>query len=101
MTKQADTRDRVLDLIERLSVGDAIPSERQLSADLGVSRLTVRAALDELVREVDVEWGRMMGERPHFEREGSAPHPDDPYTVGTVRNALDEALRELGNQQAG
>ncbi|MGH3018296.1 MAG: GntR family transcriptional regulator, partial [Gaiellaceae bacterium] len=51
MTKQADTRDQVLDLIERLSVGEAIPSERQLSADLGVSRLTVRAALDELVRE--------------------------------------------------
>ena len=51
MTKQADTRDRVLDLIERLSVGEAIPSERQLSVDLGVSRLTVRAALDELVRE--------------------------------------------------
>jgi GntR family transcriptional regulator len=51
MTKQAETRERVLDLIEQLSVGDAIPSERQLSADLGVSRLTVRAALDELVRE--------------------------------------------------
>ena len=51
MTKQAETRGRVLDLIERLEVGDAIPSERQLSADLGVSRLTVRAALDELVRE--------------------------------------------------
>jgi GntR family transcriptional regulator len=51
MTKQADTRDQVLDLIERLSVGEAIPSERQLSTDLGVSRLTVRAALDELVRE--------------------------------------------------
>jgi GntR family transcriptional regulator len=51
MTKQSDTRDRVLDLIERLGVGDSIPSERQLSVDLGVSRLTVRAALDELVRE--------------------------------------------------
>ena len=51
MTKQAETRDRVLDLIEQLGVGDSIPSERQLSADLGVSRLTVRAALDELVRE--------------------------------------------------
>jgi GntR family transcriptional regulator len=51
MTKQADTRDRVLDLIDQLTVGDAIPSERQLSTDLGVSRLTVRAALDELVRE--------------------------------------------------
>jgi GntR family transcriptional regulator len=51
MTKQSDTRDRVRDLIEQLAVGDAIPSERQLTLDLGVSRLTVRAALDELVRE--------------------------------------------------
>jgi GntR family transcriptional regulator len=51
VTKQSETRARVLDLIERLGVGDAIPSERALSADLGVSRLTVRAALDELVRE--------------------------------------------------
>ena len=41
----------MLELIERLVVGDAIPSERQLSADLKVSRLTVRAALDDLVRE--------------------------------------------------
>ncbi len=51
MTKTRETRERVLDLIERLNVGEAIPSERQLSADLGVSRLTVRAALDDLVRE--------------------------------------------------
>jgi GntR family transcriptional regulator len=51
MTKQSQTRDRVIDLIERAGVGGAIPSERRLSADLGVSRLTVRAALDELVRE--------------------------------------------------
>ena len=50
MTKQSQTRDQVLDLIETLGVGSAIPSERQLSVDLGVSRLTVRAALDELVR---------------------------------------------------
>jgi GntR family transcriptional regulator len=51
MTKQSETRDQVLDLIEQLGVGEAIPSERQLSANLGVSRLTVRAALDNLVRE--------------------------------------------------
>jgi GntR family transcriptional regulator len=51
MTKQSETRDLVLDLIERMGVGDAIPSERQLSSDLGVSRLTVRAALDDLARE--------------------------------------------------
>jgi GntR family transcriptional regulator len=51
VTKQRETRDRVLELIERLTIGQAIPSERQLSTDFGVSRLTVRAALDELVRE--------------------------------------------------
>jgi GntR family transcriptional regulator len=51
LTKQRETRERVLELIEPLGVGDAIPSERQLGLDLSVSRLTVRAALDELVRE--------------------------------------------------
>ena len=51
VTKQSEAREQVRDLIEQLSVGEAIPSERQLSIDLGVSRLTVRAALDELVRE--------------------------------------------------
>src|SRR3954447_9586741 len=51
VTKTSATRRQVLDLIEQLGVGTAIPSERQLSADLGVSRLTVRAALDELARE--------------------------------------------------
>jgi GntR family transcriptional regulator len=51
MTKQRETRESVRELIESLEVGSAIPSERQLSVDLQVSRLTVRAALDELVRE--------------------------------------------------
>jgi GntR family transcriptional regulator len=51
VSKTSETRDLVLDLVERMEVGEAIPSERQLSADLGVSRLTVRAALDDLARE--------------------------------------------------
>jgi GntR family transcriptional regulator len=60
-TKQSQTRDQVFDLIERLGVGRAIPSERQLSVDLGVSRLTVRAALDELVRDGFLERRRGSG----------------------------------------
>jgi GntR family transcriptional regulator len=51
ITKQSQTRDQVFDLIESVGVGHAIPSERQLSVDFGVSRLTVRAAIDELARE--------------------------------------------------
>src|SRR3954447_2460202 len=51
MTKQEVTRQRVLEIIERLAVGDPIPPERRLAGDLGVSRLTLRAALDELARE--------------------------------------------------
>ena len=51
VTKQEQIRQRVVQLISKLGVGEAIPSERRLSTDLGVSRLTLRAALDELVRE--------------------------------------------------
>lgn len=46
--------------------------------------------LKELVREADVEWGRALGERPHFEREGRSPHSDDPYTAESVRFALSQ-----------
>lgn len=49
--------------------------------------------LHEIVRLADVEWGRTMDERPHFDRAGSAPHPDDPYTLESVRQTLQKALR--------
>jgi GntR family transcriptional regulator len=51
VSKQAQTRQRVLELIDELDVGEAIPSERRLSSDLGVSRLTLRAAVEDLVRD--------------------------------------------------
>lgn len=54
--------------------------------------------LAELVRNADVEWGRVMGERPYFEREGSPCHPDDPYTVESVRLCLSRILKELGDE---
>ena len=38
-------------MLDELNVGDALPSERRLAASLGVSRPTLRAVIDELVRE--------------------------------------------------
>jgi hypothetical protein len=57
--------------------------------------------LKELVREADVEWGQRMDERPYFEREGAPKHPNDPYTVESVRAALKGTLNLLppGNQR--
>jgi len=87
MTKQRETRERVLDLIESLGPGDSIPSERQLSADLGVSRLTVRAALDDLVRD-----GYLV------RRRGAGTFVSEPKVakgVGTVSSFSDD-MRERG-----
>src|SRR3954465_9482736 len=49
--KQALVRDEILGMLDELQVGDALPPERRLATDLGVSRPTLRAVIDELVRE--------------------------------------------------
>ncbi|MBR7829608.1 GntR family transcriptional regulator [Actinospica sp. MGRD01-02] len=49
--KRERIREHLLDLIDSLDVGATIPSERQLCETLGVSRPTVRSAVDGLVRD--------------------------------------------------
>jgi hypothetical protein len=51
--------------------------------------------LKELVRETDFEWGRASGERPYFEKAGSPPHTDDPYTFESVRKTLNGLIAQL------
>jgi hypothetical protein len=51
--------------------------------------------LKELVREADAEWGRVFGERPYFDKEGSPPDPGDPYTFESVRNTLSALVERL------
>jgi hypothetical protein len=51
--------------------------------------------LTELVREADIEWGRVLGERPHFEKEGCPHHPDDPYTIESVRITFSSLIENL------
>lgn len=59
------------------------------------SILESESKLRELVRETDVEWARLMGERPHLELAGSSPHADDPYTIAGVRTLLQSTVRKL------
>jgi hypothetical protein len=39
--------------------------------------------------------GGCRGERPIFEKEGSPPHHNDPYTIESVRNFLSGLLKQL------
>ncbi len=56
--------------------------------------------LQELVRDSDVQWGRLMDERPYFEKEGTPASPDDPYTVASVRKSLSDLLAQLAEAPA-
>lgn len=51
LRKRDRAREHLIGLIEARAIGQAIPSERQLSADLGISRPTLRSVVDELVRD--------------------------------------------------
>ncbi len=74
-----------------------------LEANLGRPQRTVArwlqkvlarpALVEDLVRETDRQWGHQYQERPHFERRGEPPHPEDPYTVAGVTAEL-ERLRQ-------
>ncbi|WP_067497363.1 GntR family transcriptional regulator [Actinoplanes sp. TFC3] len=46
--RRAQVRERLRELIDARTPGDPLPSERSLSEHLGVSRPTVRAAIDDL-----------------------------------------------------
>ena len=49
--KRERIRTHLLDLVETTGTGRPIPGERQLCQDLGVSRPTLRAVVDDLVRD--------------------------------------------------
>ena len=49
--KRAQVRDRLRELIEVKQPGELMPSERDLSEQFGVSRPTLRAAIEDLARD--------------------------------------------------
>jgi hypothetical protein len=79
---------------------------KDLDQPLVVLACYVRQVLDseyslrELVREADMEWGRVFGERPCFDRDGCPPAADDPYTLESVRAALGQLAGGFSAGQA-
>jgi len=62
--------------------------------------LTSEHLLNEIVREADAEWGRTHDERPYFQQPGRPPHPEDPYTLDSVRLALSQLRERLAAGEA-
>jgi GntR family transcriptional regulator len=49
--RRAEVRERLRELIQSRQPGEVLPSERNLSEELGVSRPTLRAAMSDLARD--------------------------------------------------
>jgi hypothetical protein len=86
LTRDVKDSELLLQHVDQPLLGLAIHFRQILDSD---------HRLKELVRHADTEWGRMMQERPFFDQEGSPPHPDDPYTIESVRNTLSGLLKQL------
>ncbi|MBT2369798.1 GntR family transcriptional regulator [Streptomyces sp. ISL-10] len=87
LPKHAQLRAILVDMCTKeLSPGDALPSERQLCLDHGVSRVTVREALSQLVKEglaVRVHGrGTFVAERTHRSELGLASFHEDMLRLG-------------------
>jgi hypothetical protein len=61
--------------------------------------LDKESALHEFVRQVDVRWGEIYQERPHFQQPGQTPHADDEYTHTSVREDLASLMQKVQNTQ--
>ena len=86
LLRKAKESDLLLDNLDRPLAALADYIQRILDSEY---------LLEELVRECDVEWGRVYGERPYFQKAGSPPHADDPYTAPSMRSTLSQLKEKL------
>jgi GntR family transcriptional regulator len=100
--KRDAVRQHLSDLIEPLPPGTALPSERRLCADLAVSRPTVRAAVDDLVRDgllVRRHGAGMFTARPKIAQElTAAGRVDGVWTSRTLSIARASAGARAGRR---
>lgn len=49
----------------------------------------------EFARQVNVTWGQLTGDPPHFQRPGQPPHPDAEYSHDWIRAALEHLQTQV------
>lgn len=92
-------------LRRRIQAGEVIVGQH-LEAPLQALQAIVQPVLEndvrlhEFVRQVDVRWGELFCERPHFQQPGQSPHPDDEYTHDSVRRDLVDLLERVSDAQS-
>ncbi|WP_375000252.1 GntR family transcriptional regulator [Aeromicrobium sp. CTD01-1L150] len=90
-TKRQHARDRLLAMHGELSPGAVIPPERVLAENLGVSRPTLRAAVDQLVAEGYLE-----------RRHGSGTYVTHPkVAMALTLTSFSEDMRRRGLEPGG
>lgn len=52
----------------------------------------------DFVKQVDLKWGQMNGERPYFQTVGESAHTEDEYTHESVRLRLMDLLEKINQQ---
>ncbi|MDL4776529.1 MULTISPECIES: GntR family transcriptional regulator [Thermomonosporaceae] len=90
-TKRQVVRRELLAMLDELGVGDALSSERRLAEELGVSRPTLRAAIDGLVNDGLLE-----------RRHGSGTYVAEPrIAVPLTMTSFTEDMRRRGMRPDG
>ncbi|MGS2619984.1 GntR family transcriptional regulator [Micromonospora sp. LZ34] len=91
VTKRQRVRDQLLLMHGRLAPGQVIPPERELAETLGVSRPTLRAAVDQLVAEGYLE-----------RRQGSGTYVTQPkVAMPLTLTSFSEDMQRRGMQPGG
>ncbi|MER5318148.1 GntR family transcriptional regulator [Streptosporangium roseum] len=101
--KRDRVRDVLLDFIADMKPGEAIPSERDLCKELGVSRPTVRAAIDDLVRSglLVREHGRGTFTGPHRVTQALASTTGNSFYAPPAEGTWLSRILDFGSAPAG
>lgn len=80
---------------DRIKIAESIEVPLEYLHNLIKSYVNNRELLYELTREVDFKWGQINDEKPHFQKPGEEPHPEDEYSHEIVEGMLKALLKKI------